>query len=117
MRTISGLPRAAAPSTSRAVDALSITPPGGATDFTGDQLTGVQAHPQLELHTVAVVDFNGESLGLFLDAQGRQAGANSMVLQRHWRAEDRHDAVAGELAQLSRRSASPRLWNGPAVRP
>jgi hypothetical protein len=83
------------------VDALSITPPGGATDFTGDQLTGVQAHPQLELHTVAVVDFNGESLGLFLDAQGRQAGANSTVLQRHRRAEDSHDAVAGETADCA----------------
>ena len=31
MRTISGSPRAAAPSTNRAVDALSITPPGAAT--------------------------------------------------------------------------------------
>ena len=43
------------------------------------------------------MDFKGESLGFFLDAQGRQAGANSMVLQRDRRTEDRHDAVAGEL--------------------
>jgi hypothetical protein len=63
-------------------------------DLTGDHLARVQAHPQLQLHTVAVVDFKGESLGLLLKTQGGQAGANSAVLQRDWGAEHRHDAVA-----------------------
>ena len=67
------------------------------TDLTGDHLTGVQAHPQLQLHTVAVSDLGGKPLRLLLNAQRRQAGANSVVLQRHRRAEHRHDAVAGEL--------------------
>ena len=67
------------------------------TDFTGDHLTGVQAHPQLQIHTVAVLDLDGKPLRLLLNAQGRQTGANSVVLQRHRRAEHRHDPVAGEL--------------------
>jgi len=42
-----------------------------------------------------VVD--GKPLRLLLDAQRRQAGAESVILQRGWRAEHRHDFVAGEL--------------------
>ena len=101
------------------MDALSITPPGGATDsirwamptcfadggvtarpgtdVTGDHLAGVQAHPQPQVHTVAILDLDRKPLRLLLNAQGRQAGANSVVFQRDWRAEHRHDAVAGEL--------------------
>ena len=67
------------------------------TDLTGDHLTRVQAHPQLQLDTVAVLDLGGKPLRLLLNAQRRQAGANSVVLQRNRRAEHRHDAVAGEL--------------------
>ena len=71
------------------------------TDFTGDHLTGVQAHPQLQVHTVALSDVDRKPLRLLLYAQRRQAGAESVVLQRDWRAEHRHDAVAGELAHRS----------------
>ena len=67
------------------------------TDLTGDHLTGVQSHPQLEVHTVALLDVDRKPLGLLLDAQGRQTGTNGVVLQRHRRAEHRHDPVAGEL--------------------
>ena len=45
------------------------------TDLTGDHLTGVQAHPQPEVDTVAIVDLGREPLRLLLNAQGRQAGA------------------------------------------
>ena len=68
------------------------------TDLTGDHLAGVQADPQLQLDTVAVLDLDGKPLRLLLDAQRRQAGTDSVVLQRHRRAEHRHDAVAGETA-------------------
>ena len=68
------------------------------TDFTGDHLARVQAHPQLQLHTVPLSDVDGKPLRLLLYAQRRQAGAESVILQRGWRAEHRHDAVAGETA-------------------
>ena len=71
------------------------------TDLTGDHLTGVQAHPQPQVDTVAILDLGGEPLRFLLKTHRRQAGANSMVLQRDWCAEHRHDAVAGELAQRS----------------
>jgi len=67
------------------------------TDFTGDHLTGVKPHAQLQLHTVAGVDIDGKAFPLLLNAQGRQACTNSVVLQRDWRTEHRHDPVAGEL--------------------
>jgi hypothetical protein len=38
------------------------------TDFTGDYLPGVQAHPQPEVDTVAVIDLHGNPLGLILNA-------------------------------------------------
>jgi hypothetical protein len=71
------------------------------TDLTGDHLTGVKAHPRLQLHTVAGVDVDGKPLGLLLNAQGRQTGTNSVVLQRHRCPEHRHDAVTGELVHRS----------------
>ena len=37
-------------------------------DLTGDHLTGVQAHPQPQFDTVAVVDLHGEPLRLLLNA-------------------------------------------------
>ena len=84
------------------------------TDFTGDHLARVQAHPQPQIHTVAVLDFDGKPLRLLLDAQRRQAGANSVVLQRHRRTEHRHDAVAGELVH---RAAVPLHHQPPHGRP
>src|SRR4029079_6844885 len=68
------------------------------TDFTRYDLARVQAHPQLQLHTVALSDVDRKPLRLLLYAQRRQAGAESVILQRGWRAEHRHDAVAGETA-------------------
>src|SRR5438067_381941 len=67
------------------------------TALTGDHLTRVKSHPQPQLYAVAVLDFDGEPLGLLLHVQGRQTGTHSVVLKGHWCPEDRHDAVAGEL--------------------
>ena len=86
------------------------------TDLTGDHLTGVQAHPQPQVDTVAILDLGGKPLRLLLNAQGRQAGANSVVLQRDRCAEHRHDAVAGELAPPCRRSAVTTAVHGRPVR-
>ena len=61
-------------------------------------LTGVQSHTHPEVHTVALLDVDGKPLRLLLNPQRRQAGAESVILQRGWRAEHRHDAVAGETA-------------------
>ena len=82
------------------------------TDLTGDHLTGVKSHPQLEVHTVALSDFDGKPLRLFLNAQGRQTGTNGVVLQRNRRAEHCHDAVTGEPPH---RAAVP-LCSGSPVR-
>ena len=70
---------------------------GPRTDLTGDHPTRVQAHPHLEVHPVALSDFDGKPLRLLLNAHGRQAGTNRVVLQRHRGAEDRHHPVTGEL--------------------
>ena len=41
------------------------------TDLTGDHLTGVQANPQPQVDTVALLDLGGEPLRFLLNAQGR----------------------------------------------
>jgi hypothetical protein len=41
------------------------------TDLTGDHLTGVQAHPQPQVDTVAILDLGREPLRFLLNAQGR----------------------------------------------
>jgi hypothetical protein len=67
------------------------------TDLTGDHLPGVQPDPQSQIHTIETghllrqVDDGG------VDVQGGPAGPNGVVLQRHRRPEQCHDAVAGEL--------------------
>jgi hypothetical protein len=81
------------------------------TDFTGDHLTGVESHSQLQIHTVAVFDLGGQTSCFLLDVQRRQTAANSVVLQRHRRAEHSHDAVAGELCNR----AAVTLHNGGAA--
>jgi hypothetical protein len=100
-------------STSRAVDALSITRPGGATDsirwaiphlltdggvtksartdLASDNLAGIQADPQLQCDTVAVFDLGSQVTCFLLDVQRRHASADGMVLQGRERAEHRHD--------------------------
>ena len=67
------------------------------THFTGDHLTGVQPDPQPQIDTVALADIDGKPRRLLLKAQGGQTGPNGVVLQRHRRAEHRHDPVAGPL--------------------
>ena len=103
-------------STSRAVDSESITPPGGATDsircakptvfagrgvpqrpradLTGDHATRVQAHSQLQRHAVAAGHLGRHPGGFLLDGQRGKASPKSVILQRHWSAEQRHDPVA-----------------------
>ena len=66
-------------------------------DLASDHLTGVQSDTQLKVYAVALLDFDGKPLRLLLNAQRRQTSADSVVLQRYWRAEHRHDPVAGEL--------------------
>jgi len=67
------------------------------TNPTGDHLTGVQPNPQPQIDTVALTHIDGKPRRLLLKAQGRQTGPNGMVLQRHWRAEHRHDPIARPL--------------------
>ena len=67
------------------------------TDLTGDHLTGVKSHAQLEVDTVALSNVDAKSLRLLLNTQGRQAGTDCVILQRHRRTEHRHDPVTGEL--------------------
>ena len=47
------------------------------TDLTSDHLAGVQAHPQPQLDTVALLDVDRKPLRLLLYAQRRQAGAKA----------------------------------------
>ena len=41
---------------------------GAGADVTGNHLAGVQAHPQPQVHTVAIVDLDGKPLRLLLNA-------------------------------------------------
>ncbi|BDB40677.1 hypothetical protein IWGMT90018_11230 [Mycobacterium kiyosense] len=66
-------------------------------DPTGDHLTGVHTHPQLQFHSVPLVHADGEPLDLPLDVQGGPTGSNGVVFQSHRRPEHRHDPVAGPL--------------------
>jgi len=59
-------------------------------------LTRIQAHPQLQLDTIAALHLFGQSLSLTLHAQPRQTCANRVIFQRHWRTEDGHQTVTGE---------------------
>ncbi len=81
-------------------------------DFARDHLARVQPHTQPQVDAVAVFDLSGESGGLTLNAQSCQTGANGVVFQSHWRAEHRHDPVAGELVDCA---AVPRYDRSAAV--
>ncbi len=51
------------------------------TDLTGDHLAGIEAHPELQVDTVAVFDLSGQPSGLLVDAQRRKTSADCVVLQ------------------------------------
>ena len=53
--------------------------------------------PQFVPAFSVVPDLSGQPGGLLLDAQRRKTSADSVILQRHRRTEQRHDPVAGEL--------------------
>ena len=67
------------------------------TDITGDHLTGVQTDAQLQCNATAALEFTRESLCLTLNALSRKTRAERVIFQCHWRTEQRHDSVAGEL--------------------
>ena len=96
MCTSSGSPSTAPCSTSRAVDSLSITPPGGATDsirsaiptcspiavypewartdFAGNHLARVQPDPQLQIDAVTAFDLDRQPLAsAWMSSAARQA--------------------------------------------
>ena len=70
---------------------------GTRTDFTGDDLSRIQADPQTEGRSVSTLDLGRQLRGLVLNAQRGEAGANRMILQGDWRSEHRHDPITGEL--------------------
>ena len=106
-------------STSRAVDSLTITPPGGATDSMrcaiptcsptvvyakGPEpilpaITSPEFRPTRSCRRdlVTMLDVHSDGSSTLLDIQCRSARANGVVLERDRRAEDRHDPVTGEL--------------------
>ena len=59
-------------------------------------MTRIQAHPQLQLDTIAALHLFGQSLSLTLHAQPCQTCANRVIFQRYWRTEDGHQTVTGE---------------------
>ncbi len=87
------------------------------TDLTGDYLTGVKPHPQLQIHTVALLDVDGKPLRLLLNPQGRQTGSNSVILQRYRCTEHRHNPVAGELVHRAAVPLHDRRRSGRPARP
>jgi hypothetical protein len=64
-------------------------------------MTSPELSPTRRLKSVASLRFHfGRKIGgLLLNAQRGQACPNGVVLEGDWRAEHRHDAVAGELVQ------------------
>jgi hypothetical protein len=77
--------------------------------LTGDHLTGVKSHAQLEVDTVAVLDLLGNPLRLLLNTQGSQASTDRVILRRCWRAEHGHDSVAGELVHRAPKRCTTEL--------
>ncbi len=73
----------------------------GRADFTGDHLTGIQPDPQFHGDPVTTFDVGRQATRFLLDVDGCQASAKSVILQRGGCAEQRHDAVAGELVDRS----------------
>ncbi len=67
------------------------------TDFTGDHVAGVQPDADLQRDSVTSGHLGGEVVGRRLDCQRRDAAAQGVILERHRRAEQGHQAVAGEL--------------------
>ena len=82
------------------------------TDFTGDHLARVQAHPQPQLHTVAVYDIDRKPVRLLLNSYRGKTSADCVVLHCNRCAEHRHDPVAGELIH---RASVPLHHRGAAV--
>ncbi len=66
-------------------------------DRAHDHLAGVQPAPDRELHPVAPRQLRGQPGHLALELEHRQARAPRVVLVRERRAEDRQQAVTGEL--------------------
>ncbi len=67
-------------------------------DLAGDDLPGVQSHPQMQCDTVACANPDCDFARLFAYSECGPARQQRMVLQCERSAEHRHHAVAGELA-------------------
>ncbi len=70
-------------------------------DLPGDDVTGIEPNPQAQGNPVAAGHLGGQHLGHRLDLQRRDAGPQRVVFERHRRAEQCHQAVAGELVDGS----------------
>jgi hypothetical protein len=68
-------------------------------DFACDDFAGVESDAHAEIDGVLAFHLGRELGGLLLYAQRGQAPPNRMILEGDGRAEDRHDAVAGEFVQ------------------
>ena len=92
----------------------------GVTRYTRTHLTGndparIQAHPQLQRDFVTTSHLGGEMPSLSLNVQRSQTRPDCVILQRHRRAEQRHQTITGELfhraavALYHRRAAADQL--------
>src|SRR5277367_4987296 len=69
---------------------------GPRADVTGDHLTGVQPNANLKINAIELSDVDADLLDVFLNAQRRQTGTHSVVLQSDRRTEHRHDPATGD---------------------
>ena len=67
------------------------------TDGAYHHLPRVEANADLHLHTVCAAHLGAIAAYGLLHSQGSVTGAHGVILMRHWRAKQRHDAVAHDL--------------------
>ena len=70
---------------------------GTHTDLAGDHLTGVQANPNLQRHTIPGKHVGGQTTRLRLDLQCGDARPQRVVFEGKWGPKQRHQPIAGEL--------------------
>ena len=81
-------------------------------DRADDDLARVEPHPHAELEPLTASQLRRVGGQLALQVERRQAGAPRVVLVRHRRPEDRHDAVAGELVDRALEAPDARGEDG-----
>jgi hypothetical protein len=70
---------------------------GADANLAGDHLTGVHTDPNLQIYAVSPQYVGGQTTCDRLNLQGADARPQSVIFERHWSAEQRHQPIASEF--------------------